>query len=97
MFDEWQDEFDPPSYRVVDPPMRVVVDLGRLISMPDAVFNASSVPLRVKNGGLELAGNAPGLLHAWARTSSLHLASSSTESAAALTIERPHAAPARHG
>ncbi|MGN2642238.1 hypothetical protein ACTD5D_39945 [Nocardia takedensis] len=68
MFEEWTDRFDPPSYRVVDPPQRVVVDLGQLIMVPEGF--AGEVPLRVRSGGLSLTGSTPGLLHAWARTSS---------------------------
>jgi hypothetical protein len=68
MFDEWPEEFSPSLRRVVEPPLPVVVDLGQAISTQRATFGAKkSVPLRVSSGGLRLAGNVPGLLHAWAR------------------------------
>ncbi|WP_239476963.1 MULTISPECIES: hypothetical protein [Nocardia] len=67
MFEEWTDRFDPPSYHVVDPPRRVIIDLGQLVMAPKRFVG--SVSLRVRNGGLSLAGPVPGHLHAWARTS----------------------------
>lgn len=56
-----------PSYHVIDPPRRVIIDLGRLIMAPKDF--GGNVSLRVRSGGLSLTGTTPGLLHAWARTS----------------------------
>ena len=69
---------------VVDTAQPVTVELRTAFQTRPAHFRADTLPLRVRNGGLRLADTAPGLLSAWARVSSLHLARSFTESAAAL-------------
>ncbi|WP_328401808.1 hypothetical protein [Nocardia sp. NBC_00403] len=91
MFEYWSDDFTASLRHVVDPPIPVRVDLNVAIS-PQGAFRKDAVSMRVKAGGLDLTTAVPGLLYAWARCISLHLAISSTESAAAL-----RAAPARHG
>ncbi|MFD4432173.1 hypothetical protein [Nocardia sp. NPDC058497] len=83
LFDSWPEEFSPPMRIEVDPAQPVTVDLGTAFHTRPAHFRADALSLRVRNGGLCLADTAPGLLSAWARVSSLHLARSFTESAAA--------------
>ena len=79
MFERWPNVFSPPTRRILDPPMSVMIDLARLIdNTSDSPFRAEAVPIRVKSEGLDLNGRVPGELHAWARTTSLHLASRST-------------------
>ncbi|NMM83105.1 hypothetical protein B2J88_01760 [Rhodococcus sp. SRB_17] len=53
----------------VDPPRTVSVNLSAAIPQ-DPGSRADKLPLRVKAGGLHLDGETPGLLHAWARTTS---------------------------
>ncbi|MET9031156.1 hypothetical protein ABZW96_37025 [Nocardia sp. NPDC004168] len=67
MFEEWADQFDPPSYHVIDPPRRVMIDLGQFILAPESF--ARGVPLRVRNG-VVVDREYTSALHAWARTSS---------------------------
>jgi len=54
--------------RVVDPPLRVTVDLASLF--PPGPGRANTLPLRVSKGGVLLTGYAMGELLAWARSSS---------------------------
>jgi len=68
MFEDWPDNFDPPSYMEVDPPSPVTVDLAAAIPTAARVFRRDQLPLRIKSGGLDLTGRIPGLLHAWARS-----------------------------
>lgn len=68
MFEEWPQEFSPPLRRTVTPPVPVVVDLSQ--AMPTRQPNGwgrDKIAIKVKLGGLDLTGNVPGLLHAWAR------------------------------
>ncbi|MBH0776560.1 hypothetical protein [Nocardia bovistercoris] len=68
MFEYWNDGFSSSLRRVVDPPLPVLVDLGMAIPTHGASFRAEAVTMRVKAGGLHVAGSVPGLLYAWART-----------------------------
>ncbi|CRK54585.1 conserved protein of unknown function [Rhodococcus sp. RD6.2] len=63
----WPTEFDPPPYRVVDPPVPVIVHIATAISQP-AAHPATVIPLRVRAEGLALDVQVPGTLRAWART-----------------------------
>ncbi|MFI5784006.1 hypothetical protein [Nocardia sp. NPDC051570] len=57
MFEEWLDDFDPPSHRKYDPPKPVLVDLAAaLLTKPSGPFGRDKIPLRVKAGGLDLTG-----------------------------------------
>jgi hypothetical protein len=68
MFEDWPVTMQPSPRRVIDPPRPVVVDLSRLIDNPDDQFRRDAVSMRLKAEGLEFAGQAPGHLHAWARS-----------------------------
>lgn len=68
MFEDWPEEFDPPSRRIVDPPTPVAVDLGQAFPNDAPTFRRDQITMRVKAGGLDLTATVPGLLHAWART-----------------------------
>ncbi|MEV6070037.1 hypothetical protein AB0L82_26125 [Nocardia sp. NPDC052001] len=68
MFERWPDEFEPPLRRVVDPPTPVTVDLAAAIPTHPGNASANALPMRVRAGGLDMTGTAPGLLHGWART-----------------------------
>ncbi|GAA5099898.1 hypothetical protein GCM10023319_63310 [Nocardia iowensis] len=67
MFEYWTDEFASSLRRVVDPPQRVLVDLGTAIPTY-APLRRDSVQMRVKAAGLNTSETVPGLLYAWART-----------------------------
>lgn len=66
MFDNWPAGFDPPPYRVVDPPMPVIVHIASAIGSTDG-RPANDLPLRVRAEGLALDLQVPGTLSAWAR------------------------------
>ncbi|MFB7722321.1 hypothetical protein [Nocardia sp. NPDC056100] len=68
MFEQWPADFEPPLRRVVDPPTPVTVDLAAAIPTHPANLSANKLPLKVRAGGLDVTGNAPGMLHAWVRT-----------------------------
>ncbi|WP_306365277.1 hypothetical protein [Nocardia sp. CC227C] len=55
--------------RHVDPPRPVTVDISKALPSGGTRFAANSLPLRVRAEGLDLSGLHPGLLYAWARTS----------------------------
>ncbi|WP_280381390.1 hypothetical protein [Nocardia wallacei] len=68
MFSSWEHVFDPPLWRMEDPPKKIAIDLG--LAIPTTApfgFGKDKVPMRIKAGGLKLTGQVPGLLHAWAR------------------------------
>lgn len=67
MFDHWSVRFDPPPYRVVDPPTPVIVHIATAIGSTDG-RPADDLPLRVRGEGLILDVQVPGKLWAWART-----------------------------
>ncbi|WP_216903486.1 hypothetical protein [Nocardia alni] len=68
MFEHWPEEFSPPLRRVVTPTTPVVVDLGKAMpTQPPNGFGRDKITMKVKLGGLNLTGDVPGLLHAWAR------------------------------
>ncbi|NLU64959.1 hypothetical protein HCA61_22230 [Rhodococcus sp. HNM0563] len=66
MFDNWAAGFDPPPYRVVDPPTPVIVHIATAIGSVDG-RPANELPLRVRAEGLALDLQVPGTLSAWAR------------------------------
>jgi hypothetical protein len=68
VFEDWPVAMFPPTRRVVDPPQPVCVDLSRFIVNPDDAFRRDEIALRVKNEGLDLRGQVPGHLHAWAQS-----------------------------
>jgi hypothetical protein len=68
VFASWPAEFDPPPYRVVDPPTPVIVHIATVISSTDG-HPANALPLRVRAEGLALDVQVPGKLWAWARVS----------------------------
>ncbi|MGV9408614.1 hypothetical protein ACWDOP_01765 [Nocardia sp. NPDC003693] len=71
MFENWPEPSVGPSpRRVVQPPVPVTVDLGLAIFTDGTHFGANELPLWVRSGGLLVTGRSPGLLLAWARTSS---------------------------
>ncbi|WP_280456754.1 hypothetical protein [Nocardia carnea] len=67
MFETWSDEFSAPLRRVVDPPIPVLVDLG-IVLVSDPSFRRNGVSMRTRAAGLDTAATVPGLLHAWARS-----------------------------
>ncbi|MFE5290304.1 hypothetical protein ACFRAQ_35590 [Nocardia sp. NPDC056611] len=67
MFEHWPDA-TPSLRREVTPPRPVLIDLGTAIPTHSPAFGANETPLRVRAGGLELTGQVPGYLHAWARS-----------------------------
>ncbi|MEV0295493.1 hypothetical protein [Nocardia sp. NPDC050710] len=66
MFEYWSDGFSASLRRVVDPPQPVLVDLG--LAIPTRGHLGGTATMRIKAGGLHVAGTVPGLLYAWART-----------------------------
>jgi dienelactone hydrolase len=67
MFEAWNDEFSAPLRRVLDPPTPVLVDLNVVLA-PEPGFRRDAISMRTKNAGLDTTTTVPGLLHAWART-----------------------------
>lgn len=67
MFESWPVEFDPPPYRVVDPPMPVIVHIATAIGQAGE-RPANTIPLRVRAEGLVLDVKVPGRLSAWSRS-----------------------------
>lgn len=68
MFEHWPIIFDPPPYRIVDPPTPVLVRLPDAIARSPAKLGAG-VSLRIRAGGLDLDQTVPGRLLAWATVS----------------------------
>ncbi|WP_029923836.1 hypothetical protein [Nocardia otitidiscaviarum] len=58
----------PSIRRHVDPPRPVTVDISKALPSGGTRFAANSLPLHVRAEGLDLSGLRPGLLYAWART-----------------------------
>ncbi len=69
MFEDWPIKFTPAPRRVYDPPVPVVIDLGRAFARTPRPARRG-LALRVKAEGLHLTGTARGLLEAWVRTTS---------------------------
>lgn len=69
MFEDWPVKFTPAPRRVYDPPVPVVIDLGRAFARTPRPAHRG-LALRVKAEGLHLTGTARGLLRAWVRTTS---------------------------
>ncbi|WP_297622248.1 hypothetical protein [Nocardia sp.] len=67
MFECWGDDFAADQRRVVDPPTPVLVNLSIAIGS-DGPFRRDEVSLRVKVAALDLTKTVPGLLYAWAQT-----------------------------
>lgn len=67
MFEVWVQEPEDSLLRIFDPPVPVVVDLGIAIPTYARAFRRDQISLRVKAGGLQIAGTVPGMLHAWVR------------------------------
>lgn len=74
LYENWPVTFDPPTRRIVDPPQRVLVNVALTVagSSGGGSFR-DGTPLKVRSEGLAMDVKAPGLLHAWAKTGSLHL------------------------
>ncbi|OZD70586.1 hypothetical protein CH263_06430 [Rhodococcus sp. 06-1059B-a] len=68
MFAGWPVAFQPPTRRVVDPPVPVLVDVSRAFGHQFSA-DASALPLKVRAEGLATDLKVQGVLHAWARTS----------------------------
>lgn len=84
MFEDWPVTMDPPPRAVVDPPQPVLVDLSRLLDNRDDAFRRDGVSMGVKAEGLEFFDQVPGHLHAWARSTSLHLSTGQMRSGTTL-------------
>lgn len=67
MFEHWQPAFDPPPYRVVDPPQAVIVNVAVAFSQVEGL-PANTLPLRVRAEALALDVQVPGRLSGWARS-----------------------------
>lgn len=67
MFEEWPSSFERRLRHELDPPVPVVVDLAVAIPTPGGRFR-DSLPLAVTQGGLQVSDRVPGMLLAWART-----------------------------
>ncbi len=65
VFEKWPVRFTPEPWRVVDPPQKVVVAAHLAIATKPKYFRQDQLAMRVKLGGLRLAENVPGWLHAW--------------------------------
>lgn len=72
VFEKWPVQFTPEPWRVVDPPQQVVVAAHLAIATKPKYFRQDQLAMRVKLGGLRLADNVPGWLHAWVLLASLH-------------------------
>lgn len=72
MFEDWPVKFTPAPRRVCDPPIPVTVDLGRAFARTPRSARLG-LALRVKAEALRLTESTPAILHAWVRTTSLHL------------------------
>ncbi|GEM29113.1 hypothetical protein NN3_01200 [Nocardia neocaledoniensis NBRC 108232] len=72
MFEKWPVQFTPEPWRVVDPPQKVLVAAHLAIATKPKYFRQDQLAMRVKLGGLRLADNVPGWLHAWVLLASLH-------------------------
>ncbi|MFI2230914.1 hypothetical protein [Nocardia testacea] len=68
MFESWCDEFSAPLRRVAEPPIPVLVNLS-IVLAPGPGFRRDAVSMLTKSAGLDTSATVPGLLHAWARTS----------------------------
>lgn len=68
MFEEWPVEMTPPTRRVVEPPIPVLVDLTRILKNPDDRFGRNEVSMRVKAEGLDFCLQVSGYLRAWAQS-----------------------------
>ena len=68
MFEHWPATFDPPC-RLEVAPTPVVVNIGLALPRDPPGFR-SSMPLRVRAGGLAVDHSVPGMLFAWLRLSS---------------------------
>ncbi|MBY4213413.1 hypothetical protein HQO27_20610 [Rhodococcus fascians] len=70
LYENWPVTFDPPTRRIVDPPQRVLVNVALTVagSSGGGSFR-DGTPLKVRSEGLSMDVKAPGLLHAWAKTS----------------------------
>ncbi|MGS2811635.1 hypothetical protein [Nocardia sp. MW-W600-9] len=51
MFEEWADQFDPPSYHVIEPPHRGMIDLGQLVMAPASFDVGGEDEAVVREGG----------------------------------------------
>ncbi|MEU1523984.1 hypothetical protein ABZ413_17465 [Nocardia rhamnosiphila] len=71
MFEAWNDEFAAPLRRSLDPPTPVLVDLN-IVLAPEPGYRRDAISMRTKTAGLDTTTIVPGLLHAWARSISLH-------------------------
>ena len=69
MFEEWLCLGDPPTRRVVDPPIAVVVNVSTVMDNPDDKFRSDNVSMRVKMEGISTNCEVTrGLLHAWVQS-----------------------------
>ncbi|OZD06500.1 hypothetical protein CH275_09785 [Rhodococcus sp. 06-235-1A] len=69
LYENWPVTFEPPTRRIVDPPQRVLVSVALTVAGSSGGSFRDGVPLKVRSEGLSMDVKAPGLLHAWAKTS----------------------------
>lgn len=68
IFDAWPTTFEPPTRRIVDPPMTVNVNVALAIGRSGSGRFRDTTPLKVRAEGLAMDTTVEGTLFAWART-----------------------------
>ncbi|SLE90189.1 Uncharacterised protein [Mycobacteroides abscessus subsp. abscessus] len=69
MFEGWICELGPPTRKIVEPALPVLVDLSVALNNPDDAFRRDVVPMRIKLEGISTnSAGTLGILHAWIQT-----------------------------
>lgn len=69
LYENWPTAFEPPTRRIVDPPMPVLVDVSLTVAGAAGGSFRDGTPLKVRAEGLAMDIKVQGTLHAWAKTS----------------------------
>lgn len=67
LYENWPTTFEPPTRRLVDPPLPVLVSVSMTIAGAGGTFGDGTA-LKVRAEGLAMDVKVQGTLHAWAKT-----------------------------